>query len=941
MKLLDELIENPFDPDRFKKSADLFSTGRAEADALTDVRPLKESLLSRYSGYISDFHSIKRFTCSEGASVAVLAVSSTGQDAFDEQSGYIQRKLIYEILAFMRCDAAVAAFYRDGTPEWKLSFVRLAHKGEVPHDMRANSGFRLSRVSFILGGGGRRCTSVITRLVMDAEKQQLLKLIQKSEQPSLKYLEKAFSYKIFARNLIRSFNALYPDICDLSALIKLPGFKMHESDPYDRILAMDPEMLGKLFESSYDRKDRKNRGTFYTPSEIVSFMCRESLAQYISNAAELPYGDCLALLDNEGSGCDSGSRMSGELLSDLPGTISRSFCKIDRALRQVRVFDPAAGSGAFVLGMLKEIVKARITVAACISAGKSERGEGRSLASGGEGRRPASYTEEGPASGGEGRGSTSGSEGIRPVSGGEGRRPASVTVGGQASYTEEGPASVAEGGLASYTEEGPGERTCSRPYMLALHAVRSCIFAADIDEEAVRMTRIRLWCALASSYNSGLWGFSEFSELSESPELPEFPELQSAQGAFCNVICGNSLDISAELYKNQPPFANVITEKGGFDIIIGNPPYISAVEGAKYGNLLRQSLKPRYPLLRGSFDVYTAFLLEGVGQINEKGVYCWIVPNSLLSSRYAAPVLGYLKENGLKRSISVSDVNVFHNVGVYPVIVIGNKKVTDRGYEEYIAASAEDPGNAVIREAYYSERYVTHNGIGTFKDFGIRFASGAAGFQAKALAACITEECVEGAIPFVVSGSIDKYSVRYSNVRYMGETRKKAFITKCRDIAQSKWDLWCGEKIVIAGLTMELEADYCGEPLALGVGAYALYDFGGFDPLFLLGLLNSRFMSEYIKEQFHEKHLAGGYLAINKSMLEQLPLVPADPDLQKMVAEKAAAVKSLMRQYRGDRSNSGQTSNKKQPDLELLQTKLKCEGLLKDIDGLIDRIYGG
>jgi|GEM_PF-511638 len=846
MKLLDELIENPFDLERFKKSADLFFAGQAADEALMAGKPLKESLLSSYSGYISDFCSIKRFILSEGATVAVLAVR-TVQDAFDEQNGYIQRKLMSEILSSMRCDAAVAAFYGDGTPEWKLSFIRLLRKNDEPGVLRVNNGFRLSRVSFILGSGDGCGTAAINRtsincIVSDAARKQLLKLIQKKEQTSLKHLEKTFSYKIFARNLIRGFSGRYADTTDLSAMVKLPGFRMHESDPYDRILAMDPEMLGKLFESSFGRKDRKNRGTFYTPSEIVSFMCRESLAQYISNAVELPYGDCLVLLDTEGPGCDHGSdpgsSMFRELVSRLPGTISRSLYKIGHALRQVRIFDPAAGSGAFAMGMLKEIVKARVTVSACISAGIPDD-----------------------------------------------------------------------------------------LYMLALHAVRNCIFAADIDEEAVRMTRLRLWCALASLYESGLRGHPGLSELTELAKLLELPGLPSAQGAFCNVVCGNSLDISAEQFKNLPPFANVIAEKGGFDIVIGNPPYISAVEDAKDGNSLRHYLKSKYPILRGSFDIYTAFLLEGVSQINGKGIYCWIVPNSLLSSRYASPVLEYLKKNGLKRSISVSDVNVFHNVGVYPVIVIGNKKASDGEYEEYIAASAEDPGHAVIRHSSCSERYTSPNGVRTFKDFGIRFASGTAGFQAKALTGCITEECVEGAIPFVVSGSIDKYSVGYNNVRYMGRTYERPYITKSRYIAQSKWELWRNEKIVIAGLTRELEADYCREPLALGVGAYALYDFGGFDPLFLLGLLNSRFMSEYINEQFHEKHLAGGYLAINKSTLEQLPLVSADPELQKTIAEKAAGVKSLMRQFHGDLTNADRSN-------------VVRESLLRDIDGLVDRLYG-
>ena len=78
-------------------------------------------------------------------------------------------------------------------------------------------------------------------------------------------------------------------------------------------------------------------------------------------------------------------------------------------------------------------------------------------------------------------------------------------------------------------------------------------------------------------------------------------------------------------------------------------------------------------------------------------------------------------------------------------------------------------------------------------------------------------------------------------------------------------------KIIIAGMTKVIEATYVDSPLAIGVGTYAIYDFNGISPYYILGLLNSKYTSYYLRTKFKDKHLAGGYLAINKSTIEKLP----------------------------------------------------------------------
>ena len=135
------------------------------------------------------------------------------------------------------------------------------------------------------------------------------------------------------------------------------NFTMYEDEPLEREVAVDPEMLGKIFENLLDSKDRKSKGAFYTPREIVHYMCQESLINYLINKTSVPYDDMKSFI------------LDGEFIKDedynkrgqrrIPQSVFNTLSKIDEALINIRVADPAVGSGAFPLAVLNEIVKAR------------------------------------------------------------------------------------------------------------------------------------------------------------------------------------------------------------------------------------------------------------------------------------------------------------------------------------------------------------------------------------------------------------------------------------------------------------------------------------------------------------------------------------------------------------------------------------------------------
>ncbi len=158
------------------------------------------------------------------------------------------------------------------------------------------------------------------------------------------------------------------------------NFTMSEDEPMEREVAIDPEMLGKVFENLLEINDRKSKGAFYTPREIVHYMCQESLINYLANTLNISeeairdfilYGDFMKDEDTvkekrQGNG---GMYISEELYKINPdGTVAvNRLNDMDKALKDVRVADPAVGSGAFPLGMLNEIVRARQNISAYLA----------------------------------------------------------------------------------------------------------------------------------------------------------------------------------------------------------------------------------------------------------------------------------------------------------------------------------------------------------------------------------------------------------------------------------------------------------------------------------------------------------------------------------------------------------------------------------------------
>ncbi len=146
------------------------------------------------------------------------------------------------------------------------------------------------------------------------------------------------------------------------------NFTVNEAEPLEKDVAIDPEMLGKVFEKLLEVKERKSKGSYYTPREIVHYMCQESLINYLDTAvnkgeATVSRADIEVLIHlGEQFSFYEAAKKSGTIGKDYPSppkSIEQHARLIDDLLDAITVCDPAVGSGAFPVGMMTEIVRAR------------------------------------------------------------------------------------------------------------------------------------------------------------------------------------------------------------------------------------------------------------------------------------------------------------------------------------------------------------------------------------------------------------------------------------------------------------------------------------------------------------------------------------------------------------------------------------------------------
>jgi len=146
-------------------------------------------------------------------------------------------------------------------------------------------------------------------------------------------------------NTLKIPNVWFKGLIDI---LETYNFTIDENTSVDVELAVDPEMLGRIFENllaeinpETGETARKSTGSYYTPRPIVEYMVDESLKQYLKTKTAIPEDKLSDLLSYSESDTDLSAPEKGKIIA---------------ALDEVKIIDPACGSGAFPMGMLQKIV---------------------------------------------------------------------------------------------------------------------------------------------------------------------------------------------------------------------------------------------------------------------------------------------------------------------------------------------------------------------------------------------------------------------------------------------------------------------------------------------------------------------------------------------------------------------------------------------------------
>ncbi|MBW2321268.1 MAG: Eco57I restriction-modification methylase domain-containing protein, partial [Deltaproteobacteria bacterium] len=438
------------------------------------------------------------------------------------------------------------------------------------------------------------------------------------------------------------------------------NFTVKEDEPLEKEVAVDPEMLGKVFENLLEVKDRKSKGTYYTPREIVHYMCQQSLINYLDtaiNTAEKPvvpekatqekfFGpkearqkslvteqyDCLvpkedielfvkygdSRIENEIiarqkiENIKNGKQKTSNYKLSLPESIHKNARKIDDALKTIRVCDPAVGSGAFLVGMMHEIVNARTVLSACLEKEK--------------------------------------------------------------------------------------DRTA---YDFKRDAIRSCLYGVDIDPGAVEIAKLRLWLSLVVDEEQRetiqplpnldykiVCGNSLLGVQKNLVNWMDFEELERLKPLFFNEtnarkkqkykqqidqiiskLTNGHQEFDFEIY-----FSEVFHKKEGFDVVIGNPPW--GQKSVKFTKEEKETYKKLYPsAMTGSIDIFRLFVEKSIQITAYRGVFADVLPDIVLLKNYAS-TRKYILDN--LRLLRIDHWGMaFENVNLDSCTIIGQKATSE------------------------------------------------------------------------------------------------------------------------------------------------------------------------------------------------------------------------------------------------------------------------
>ena len=430
------------------------------------------------------------------------------------------------------------------------------------------------------------------------------------------------------------------------------------------------------------------------------------------------------------------------------------------------------------------------------------------------------------------------------------------------------------------------------------------IFGVDIDSNAVEVAKLSLLmtCLEEETQVSIMDNQSLFDERA----LPSLDD---------NIKCGNSLigndfysgsnmlniDIETQYKINcfdwEQEFSSIF-KNGGFDIVIGNPPYVDSEEMVKSSPLEREYCALNYEVTKGNWDLYCAFSEKSINLLKNDGYFGYIIPNKFLSLPYGENLRLLFSKYHIKNIRDYSSVSIFvsnnKKINVYPIVIIINKSLPSNGIYNKM--------NSEYDIEYKKEFYIDN----TF-DWSVKFNKEFELIdkvikQSKKLnedfilenSATVSEayelkkymkdnDNIENSFKFINTGTIDRYNILWGvyETQYIKDKYKYPIIKK--DIIKKKfpkrYNIAIKEKIISAGMVKRLEFCYDNSANILSGKSTTVIlskEENLYNLKYIIALLNSKLYNLVFKSSNKHNAMSGGYMNVNKNSLSQFIYYPLD-----------------------------------------------------------------
>lgn len=686
------------------------------------------------------------------------------------------------------------------------------------------------------------------------------------------------------------------EVLGLIDLLNRYDFTIDENTPYDQEVALDPELLGLVFENllaSYnpESKDtaRKESGSFYTPREIVDYMVEESLVQNIMSKTKLNEEKLQLLITSD---------------KEQPFQEFEDKKAIIQSISQLKILDPACGSGAFPMGALQKMTH----ILAKLDEDNSIWFETQKQIA----------IEE--------------------------------TIEAYENKNEDERKS-----RIAAIEEAFAKGQNEPDYARKLFIIENCLYGVDIQPIAMQISKLRFFISLlveqkinpekenfgiialpnletkfvAANTLKGLPGKMKTGQsyTLKNPQVDELekqlekvrdehfnartPKTKKKKRALDNQIRQQIADLliadgfpnetAQAILKWNPYDANTSSDwfdpewmfgLEAFDIVIGNPPYIDSERMVNLGMTnLRDELKELYKSLRGNWDIYIAFFDFGFSVLNKNGVLSYITPDKWLNKSFGKE----LRKNHYKKLTKIARTgrDVFQSVGVDSIVtVFKNVKSSEFTVVDYNGSFND---STIIEKSIIEDPFqldvIFSDYLDMIMSISNKFKSNIDSLGFICENACSTSETYElkkylkndsfnsHNYKVVNTGTIDKFKSKwgekemtYLKDKYLNPVVNKILFQK--NMSKTYFNKTNLRKLIIKGMTLlDVMYDENGSYIP-GKSTLIIHNTNKYEEekyLMLMCLLNSKFPLFYLQERYSASSYNGG-VTFNKDMFNKLPI---------------------------------------------------------------------